>query len=59
MIDKSAWQILNNNVGVLKDYIIDFVTTETMKNNYVNYNDEMVDFELIENEYGVGVQGVK
>lgn len=59
MIDKSAWNVLNNNISVLKDYIIDFVTTETMKNNYANYNEEIVDFELIENEYGVGIKGIK
>lgn len=59
MIDKSAWNVLNNNISVLKDYIIDFVTAETMKNNYANYNEEIVDFELIENEYGVGIKGIK
>ncbi|CAL5970699.1 Nucleotidyl_cyclase [Hexamita inflata] len=57
MLNEKVMKLLQNS-NCIKEYIVDYLTSETMRSRKVNFNDEEINFHFVENNYGVYIDGL-
>ncbi|CAL6093251.1 Nucleotidyl_cyclase [Hexamita inflata] len=59
MLNQKVVDKLDAGEAVINDYIVDYLTSETLRSRKANYGDEAIVFDYTVTDYGKVVQGIK